>query len=133
MLKVHTGSRSIKDYTGIIPHAEFEKILSLSNKLKGLKVLHINATAFGGGVAEILHTLVPLMNDVGLSADWKVIEGTQEFFELTKPTPFPFSEFSNFFKYPLSKNIINNSSAFDLNSLVNIFILKASLGSNFQL
>jgi len=84
MLKVHTGSRSIKDYTGIIPHVEFEKILSLSSKLKGLKVLHINATAFGGGVAEILHTLVPLMNDVGLSADWKVIEGTQEFFELTK-------------------------------------------------
>ena len=47
-------------------------------------MLHVNATAFGGGVAEILGTLVPLMNDVGLDADWQVIKGADEFFNVTK-------------------------------------------------
>lgn len=46
--------------------------------------MHINATSFGGGVAEILHTLVPLMNDAGLDADWMVLDGSDEFFEFTK-------------------------------------------------
>ena len=47
-------------------------------------MLHVNATAFGGGVAEILGTLVPLMNDIGLNADWQVIKGADEFFNVTK-------------------------------------------------
>ena len=47
-------------------------------------MLHVNATAFGGGVAEILATLVPLMNDLGLQADWQVIKGADEFFNVTK-------------------------------------------------
>ncbi|OAA30144.1 glycosyl transferase family 1 [Kosmotoga arenicorallina S304] len=81
---VRTGTKRLKDYREIIPLIEYEKIAKLGEELKGLKVLHINATAFGGGVAEILHTLVPLMNDVGLSAEWRVIAGSQEFFELTK-------------------------------------------------
>ena len=53
-------------------------------QLRGARVLHVNATAFGGGVAEILATLVPLMNDVGLEADWQVIKGADEFFNVTK-------------------------------------------------
>jgi trehalose synthase len=47
-------------------------------------VLNVNATAFGGGVAEVLGTLIPLMNDVGLVADWQVIKGGDEFFNVTK-------------------------------------------------
>jgi trehalose synthase len=46
--------------------------------------VHINATAFGGGVAEMLPTLTPLMRDVGLEAEWQVIEGTDEFFNVSK-------------------------------------------------
>jgi trehalose synthase len=47
-------------------------------------VLHVNATAFGGGVAEILATLVPLMSDLGLKAEWQVIRGAEEFYNVTK-------------------------------------------------
>ena len=46
--------------------------------------MHVNATDYGGGVAEILTTLVPLMRDVGLEAEWQVIEGADEFFNVTK-------------------------------------------------
>ena len=47
-------------------------------------MLHVSATAFGGGVSEILYTLVPLMRDVGLDAHWQVISGQEEFFNVTK-------------------------------------------------
>ena len=46
--------------------------------------MHISATAFGGGVSEILYTLVPLMRDVGLECEWQVIYGREEFFNATK-------------------------------------------------
>ena len=44
----------------------------------------MNATAFGGGVSEILYTIVPLMRDIGLDAHWQVILGAEEFFNVTK-------------------------------------------------
>jgi len=47
-------------------------------------VVHISATAFGGGVSEILYTLVGLMRDVGLDCEWQVIYGREEFFNATK-------------------------------------------------
>ena len=56
----------------------------LAEPLKGTRVVHISATAFGGGVSEILYTLVPLMKDVGLEAEWQVIYGREEFFNATK-------------------------------------------------
>ena len=47
-------------------------------------MLHLSATAFGGGVAEILYTLIPLMNDVGIEAEWQVMLGREEFYNATK-------------------------------------------------
>jgi trehalose synthase len=61
-----------------------EEIRELAELSKGLRVLHLNATAFGGGVAEILYTLIPLMKDVGIEAEWQVIMGREEFFNSTK-------------------------------------------------
>ena len=52
--------------------------------MKGARVLHVNATSFGGGVAEILYTLVPLLRDVGLETDWGVMFGAEPFFNVTK-------------------------------------------------
>lgn len=63
-----------------------EEIRELAANLAGARVLHVNATSFGGGVAEILYTLVPLMRDVGLETDWRVIMAAQEFYEGTKLT-----------------------------------------------
>lgn len=61
-----------------------EEIRALAEQLRGLKVLHLSASAFGGGVAEILYTLVPLMRDVGIDCEWQVIVGREEFFNTTK-------------------------------------------------
>ena len=61
-----------------------ERIRELAEPLKGKRVLHVSATAFGGGVSEILYTIVPLMRDVGLDAHWHVIFGKEEFFNATK-------------------------------------------------
>src|SRR5438105_6499556 len=50
----------------------------------GARVLHLNSTAFGGGVAELLFTQVGLLQDLGIDASWQVIEGSDDFFQVTK-------------------------------------------------
>lgn len=81
---VATSPKSLADYRPIIGDDKYEELLSLGRALKGARVLHVNATAFGGGIAEILATMVPLMNDLGMVADWQVIRGADEFFQVTK-------------------------------------------------
>ncbi|HET7831213.1 MAG TPA: glycosyltransferase [Candidatus Limnocylindrales bacterium] len=61
-----------------------EEIRRLAEPLRGARVLHVNATKFGGGVAEILPTLTALMRDAGLDAEWRVIPGDDPFFDVTK-------------------------------------------------
>ena len=77
-------SKKLEDYRTFIGDEEMEAIQALAEPLRGARFLHINATAFGGGVAEILHTLVPLMRDVGIDARWEIIRGEDEFFNVTK-------------------------------------------------
>ncbi|HEX5990280.1 MAG TPA: glycosyltransferase [Solirubrobacterales bacterium] len=78
------GQKTLTDYTHIVGKELTEQIRRLAEPLKGKRVLHVSATAFGGGVSEILYTLVPLMRDVGLDAHWHVIFGKEEFFNATK-------------------------------------------------
>lgn len=84
LTSVPIGTNSIKDYENIVDEEIIEKIQSLSKNLRGARILNISSTAFGGGVAELLYTLVPLMRDVGLDADWQVIPGSEDFFTVTK-------------------------------------------------
>jgi len=81
---INVGHKAIADYNSVVAQALMEEIRELARPLEGLRVCHINATAFGGGVAEILYSLVPLMNDVGLKSDWRVMFGRDEFFRVTK-------------------------------------------------
>jgi trehalose synthase len=81
---VATGHKSLADYTHICGRELIEEIRSLAEPLQGKRVVHVSATAFGGGVSEILYTLVPLMRDVGLDCEWQVIYGREEFFNATK-------------------------------------------------
>jgi trehalose synthase len=81
---VATGHKTLADYTHICGRELIEEIKSLAEPLKGRRVVHVSATAFGGGVSEILYTLVPLMRDVGLDCEWQVIYGREEFFNATK-------------------------------------------------
>ena len=61
-----------------------EELRRLAAPLRDARVLHVNATKFGGGVAEILPTLTALMRDAGLDAEWRVIPGDDPFFDVTK-------------------------------------------------
>ena len=81
---VPTTAKSLEAYRPIIGDTRLEEIQRLAAPLRDARVLHVNATAFGGGVAEILGTIVPLMNDAGLHAEWQVIRGADEFFNVTK-------------------------------------------------
>jgi len=74
----------LEDYVGIVGEEEIDSVKALAEKLKGKSVTHINSTSFGGGVAEMLQNLVPIMKDVGLDVHWEVIKGSLEFFNVTK-------------------------------------------------
>jgi|SoiMethySBSTD1v2_1073268.scaffolds.fasta_scaffold14912_5 trehalose synthase len=71
-------------YQPLIGVRATERLLRKARRLSGLKVLHVNSTRQGGGVAEILSSLTPLMNDVGITTEWLVIEGSPAFFAFTK-------------------------------------------------
>jgi len=71
-------------YQPLIGARATERLLQKARRLKGLKVLHVNSTRQGGGVAEILSSMTPLMQSLGIEADWLVIDGPPEFFALTK-------------------------------------------------
>ena len=82
--EVALGNKSLADYTHIAGKELSDQIRALAEPLQGHRVLHVSATAFGGGVSEILYTIVPLMRDAGLDAHWQVIFGKEEFFNATK-------------------------------------------------
>jgi len=82
--KVTTEKKSLKNYKNIIDNENYQQVLSYAKKLRNLKVTHFNAVSEGGGVAEMLHTLIPLMNDIGLNAEWRIIPPNNEFFNITK-------------------------------------------------
>ena len=81
---VGVGHKTLADYTHLVGRPLVAEVRELAQELEGLKVLHLSATAFGGGVSEILYTLVPLMRDVGVQTEWQIIIGREEFFNATK-------------------------------------------------
>jgi trehalose synthase len=81
---ISVGHKSLADYTHLAGRPLIQEIRDLAEQLQGLRVLHLSATAFGGGVSEILYTLIPLMNDVGIDAEWQVMLGREEFYNATK-------------------------------------------------
>jgi len=74
----------LEDFRHIVPDTTLAEIYARAKGLYGKHIVHINATYQGGGVAEILYSLVQLMNDVGINAGWRILHGSQEFFEITK-------------------------------------------------
>src|SRR5256885_12381037 len=84
---VNVGHKSLGDYATIATRGLMDEIRRLAEPLEGKRVVHLSATAFGGGVAEINYTLVPLMQDAGLEVEWRIIPGQEEFFNVTKTIP----------------------------------------------
>ncbi|HWE34113.1 MAG TPA: glycosyltransferase [Solirubrobacteraceae bacterium] len=81
---VSVSTKHLSDYASLVGRTLVDEIRERAERLKGKRVLHVSATAFGGGVSEILYTLIPLMIDVGLDCEWHVIYGREEFFNATK-------------------------------------------------
>ncbi|UCC23020.1 MAG: glycosyltransferase, partial [Planctomycetota bacterium] len=75
---------SLEDFRHIVPDERLAEIYRRARGLYGKHIVHVNATYQGGGVAEILYSLVMLMNDVGIETGWRILHGSQEFFEITK-------------------------------------------------
>jgi trehalose synthase len=75
---------SLEKYASIVGDEKINEIRNLADRLLGRTLCHVNSTSFGGGVAEILHRLIPLMQDIGLKADWRLMKGSDEFFNVTK-------------------------------------------------
>ncbi len=71
-------------YEEVVGHQEVELLRRLAARLEGKRIVHVNSTRAGGGVAEILGWMVPLMNELGLKARWEVISGSPEFYRVTK-------------------------------------------------
>jgi trehalose synthase len=84
MQRVPLQAKSLAEYAPVVGEDVIGEIEVLARPLRGARVAHVSATAQGGGVAELLHTLVPLMRAVGLDAEWRVIAGSEAFFDVTK-------------------------------------------------
>src|SRR5215470_8953979 len=81
---VDVGFRNIESYELSAGRQAIERLVFLAAPLQGVRIAHLSATAFGGGVAEILASEVPLLRSLGLRADWKIISAGEDFFQVTK-------------------------------------------------
>jgi trehalose synthase len=83
--EVITQSRSrVREYEPIVGRSVIEELRILADELSNKVVQNINSTFIGGGVSEILEHMVPLLNQLGVDARWDVIQGNEEFFDVTK-------------------------------------------------
>jgi trehalose synthase len=76
--------QKIEDYIPIVGQSVIDDLRLVARKLNGKVIQHINSTPVGGGVAEILIRMVPLLNELGVDSRWDVIKGGEQFFEVTK-------------------------------------------------
>jgi trehalose synthase len=82
--RVRLKRKALEDYRALVGDEIVAEVRELGRALEGLRVLELSATATGGGVAELLSSLVPLERDLGIAAEWRVIAGDRRFFEVTK-------------------------------------------------
>lgn len=78
------NAASLDDYRAVTSKGTMCFLRSLAGRVRGRRFLHVNSTSHGGGVAEILHRLVPIMVDLGVDARWEVMKGNAAFFSATK-------------------------------------------------
>lgn len=74
----------IDSYKGIAPKADIALLQKLGEVFKGKSFLHVNSTREGGGVAEILHRMIPILQSLGIDTRWEVLKGDAKFYDTTK-------------------------------------------------
>jgi len=77
-------SASLLDYQDIVGKGVIDELRTIADRINGRSLQNINSTAVGGGVAEILTRLIPMLHELGVSSTWDVIKGDQAFFNVTK-------------------------------------------------
>ena len=82
--RVFLADLDLSGYQASTDVGQLEELRELARPLRGAKILHVNATPYGGGVAEILRSVVPLLRSLGLVAEWHLIRGDHRFFAVTK-------------------------------------------------
>jgi trehalose synthase len=81
---VDIATERLDDYLPLIKSEHADELRSLAERLSGFRMLHVNATPYGGGVSELLRSALALQRGLGLTVDWRVIAGEAKFFEVTK-------------------------------------------------
>jgi trehalose synthase len=81
---VPTPAKSLGDYAAVVGSQVIADLRARAERFKGARMLHVSSTAFGGGVAELLYTQVPLFRDLGIEMEWRLLEGHEAFFTVTK-------------------------------------------------
>ncbi len=81
---MEVGDKSLEDYSFFCEDDLIAELEALKRELKGIRVCHINSTPFGGGVAELLYSCVPLLRGMGIKAEWRIISASEQFFSVTK-------------------------------------------------
>ncbi|MGW4490014.1 glycosyltransferase [Amycolatopsis sp. NPDC004368] len=84
MQTVDTGDLALDAYRAVAPEWILDSLATVAERLRGARVLHLSATPYGGGVSELLRSVVPLYNDLGLHTEWQIINGEPAFFAATK-------------------------------------------------
>ncbi len=74
----------LKQYAAIVGNTVIDRLCQLAEPLRNKDVVHVNSTREGGGVAEILHRLIPLKKELGIRAGWEVVSGDAQYFQCTK-------------------------------------------------
>lgn len=77
-------SKHVEDYRDAAGDEAVDRLLESAEPFKGARIVHLSSTAFGGGVAELLSSQIAFLQDLGIDADWQLIEGSEEFFSVTK-------------------------------------------------
>jgi trehalose synthase len=74
----------LAEYSDVAPTGTVDLLRRLGELAEGKTMLHVNSTRYGGGVAEILHRLLPLLDELGVKTRWEVLMGTELFYRTTK-------------------------------------------------
>jgi trehalose synthase len=82
--KVDTAEKKLDSYKGIVMDNLLKEVETLGRDLRGLQLCHISSTPFGGGVPEVLFSVIPLERDLGIQVDWYTLRGTDQFFRVGK-------------------------------------------------
>src|SRR5512143_501880 len=83
-MKKYSWLVSVEDYEPLIGIEAVERIIRKAQRLRGVRMVNISSTFYGGGVAEMLSSSTLLARSVSIRADWRLIQGSPDFFSVTK-------------------------------------------------